>query len=59
MYKSVKKNKAIQIYIQELSLHTRIPTLHWEYNASCISVVEAKRVTPRVKHIDITVFFIQ
>ena len=59
MYKSVKKNKSMQIYIQGLSLHTRTPTLHWEYNASCIYVVEAKRVTPRVKHIDITVFFIQ
>ena len=36
-------------------LHTRSPTVHWEDNKVCISVVEAKIVTLRVKHIGITV----
>ena len=44
--------------MKSLALHTGAPTLHWEYNTSCISVVEAKIVTPRVKHIDITVCFL-
>ena len=42
-----------------LALHTSAPTVHWEYNTSCLSVVEDKIVTPRVKHIDITVCFLQ
>ena len=58
MYKDVKKNKAIQRYMQDLSINTDAPTIHWEDNRSCISVVEAKIVTPRVKHIDIPVFFL-
>ena len=44
--------------MQALSLHTGAPTVHWEYNTSCIYVVEAKRLTPRVKHIDIPVCFL-
>ena len=44
--------------MEALALHTGIPTLHWEYNISFVSVVEAKIVTPRVKHIDIPVCFI-
>ena len=35
------------------------PTVHWEDNTRCISVVEAKIVTPRVKYIDIPVCFLQ
>ena len=45
--------------MEALALHTGAPTVHWEDNTSCISVVEAKRVTPRVKHIDIHVYFLQ
>ena len=44
--------------MEELALHTGAPTVHWEYNTSFISVVEAKIVTRRVKHIDIPVRFI-
>ena len=59
MYNYVKKTKAIQRSVEALSLHTGAPTVHWEYNTIFISVVEAKVVTPRVKHIDIHVCFIQ
>ena len=45
--------------MEDLALHTGAPTEHWEDNTSCIYVVESKRVTPRVKHVDITVCFIQ
>ena len=45
--------------MEALSLYTGAPTVHWEDNTSCISVVESKRVTPRVKHIDIPVCFLQ
>ena len=59
MYKAVKKTKFIRRYMEALALYTVSTTVHWEYNTSCISVVEAKRVTPRVKHVDITVCFLQ
>ena len=55
MYKAVKKTKAIQKYMEVLALKTGAPTVHWEYNTSCIYVVEGKQVTPRVKHIGIPV----
>ena len=45
--------------MEALDLHTGAPTVHWEDNTSFISFVEAKIVTPRVKHIDITVCFLQ
>ena len=45
--------------MEALALHTGAPTVHWEDNASYISVVEAKIVTPGVKHIDINVCLIQ
>ena len=45
--------------MEALALYTGAPTVHWENNTSCISVVEAKRVTPRVEHIDIPVYFLQ
>ena len=45
--------------MEDLALHSGAPTEHWEDNKICIYVVESKRVTPRVKHIDITVCFIQ
>ena len=35
--------------MEALELHTGAPTVHWEDNPTCISVVEAKIVTPRVK----------
>ena len=57
MYKSVKKTKVIWRYLEALALYTRAPTVNWEDNTSCISVVEAKIVTPRVNYIDIPVFF--
>ena len=59
MYKAVKKNKVIRRYMEALALHTGAPTVHWEDNTTFISVVEAKNVTPRVKHIDIPVCFQQ
>ena len=45
--------------MEDLALYTGAPTVQWEDNTICISVVEAKRVTPRVKHIDIPVCFLQ
>ena len=48
MYKYVKKIKVIHIYMEALALHTDAPTVHWEGNTSCISIVESKRVTPSV-----------
>ena len=45
--------------MEALALHKGALTLHWEGNTSCIYVGEAKRVTTRVKEIEITVFFIQ
>ena len=59
MYKAVKKTKVIRRYMEALALYTGAPTVHLENNTSCISVVEAKIVTPRVKHIDIPVCFLQ
>ena len=58
MCKSIKKTKIIWRYMEDLSLHTGAPTVHWEEITRCISIVEAKRVTPRVKNIDITVCFL-
>ena len=58
MYKAVKKTKVVQRYMEALSLHNGAPTVHWEDNTSCISVVEAKIVTPIVKDIDIPVCFL-
>ena len=43
--------------MKSLELHTGAPTVHWEDNTSYISYIEAKKVTPRVKHINIPVFF--
>ena len=34
--------------MEALSLHTGAPKEHWEDNTSCISIVEAKIVTPCV-----------
>ena len=42
-----------------LALQTGSPTVHWEDNKCCISVVNDKIVTPRVKHIDTMVCFLQ
>ena len=59
MYQYVKKTKVLRRYVEALSLHTGAPTLHWEDNTSCISIVEAKKVTTTVKNIDILVCFLQ
>ena len=45
--------------MKALALHTGAPTVHWEDNRSFVSFVEAKIVTPRVKHIHIPVCFLQ
>ena len=45
--------------MEALALHTGVPAVNWEDKKSCIYVVEAKIVTPRVKHIDIPVCFLQ
>ena len=59
MNKAFKKSKDIRRYTAALALYTGSPALHWEDNTSFIYVVEAKKVTPRVKRIDITVYFLQ
>ena len=59
MYKAVKKTMVIQRYMEALALHTGAPTVHWEDSIGCIYVFEAKIVTPRVKHIEITALFVQ
>ena len=55
----VNKNKSIWRYMEAILLHTCAPTVYLGDNTSCISVVEPKRVTPRVKHIKIAVRFLQ
>ena len=45
--------------MEALAVYTGAPIVHWEDNTICISVVEAKIVTPRVKHIDIPFCFLQ
>ena len=59
MYKAVKKTQAIRCYMEAVALLTGAPTVHWEDNTSFISEVEAKRVTPIVKHIGIPFYFLQ
>ena len=59
MYKAVHTKKIIWRYMESLALQTGATTVYWENNTSCISVVEAKIVTPTVKHIDIPVCFLQ
>ena len=44
--------------MEALVLHTGEPTIHLEDNTSCIYAVGAKIVTPSVKHIYITVYFL-
>ena len=45
--------------MEALALHTGALPVHWEDNTSCIYVVEDEIVTPRFKHTDITVCFLQ
>ena len=45
--------------MKALEIHNSGPTLYWEDSTSCISMVEDEIVTPRVKHIDIPIFFLQ
>ena len=45
--------------MEDLTLHNCALTVHWEYKTSCISVVESKTVTTRIKHVNITVCFLQ
>ena len=59
IYKAINKTKFIQRYMEALALHTGAPTVHWEYNTRFISVVEDKIFTTRVKHIDISIWFLQ
>ena len=59
MYKAVNKTKVIRRYTQDLELYTGAARVLWEDNISCISAVESKRATPRVKHIYIPVYFLQ
>ena len=44
--------------MEALALYTDAPTVHCEDDTICIYVVESKRITPRVKHIDICVYFL-
>ena len=41
--------------MEGLALHTGASIVNWENNTIWISVVEAKIVTPRVRHIEIPV----
>ena len=59
MHKDVKKTKVICRCLEYPSNPTGSPTVMWEYNTVCISIFESKRVTARVKHIDINVWFLQ
>ena len=59
MYKAFKKTRAIQRNMEALALHTGAPTVNLEENTTCISVVETEIVTPRIKHIDNNVYFLQ
>ena len=59
MYKDVNNTKEIHRYIESLAIHTGTPSVHWEDNTSCIYVVEFKIINTKVKHIDITVCFLQ
>ena len=45
--------------MEALALHTGAHIVHLEDNTSCISIVEDKIFTLRVKHIDITICFLQ
>ena len=58
LYKAINKTKEIMQYMEALALHTGAQKLYLEENTSCIYVVEAKRVTPRIIRINITVCFI-
>ena len=55
MYKAVKKNNVIRIYMESLAIRTGVETVNSEYNTSFICVVGDKRFPPRVKHIYIPV----
>ena len=60
MYKCVKKEKKNSlICTEDLALHTGTNTVHWWDDTSCISVVESKITTHRVKYIDIIAYFLQ
>ena len=59
MYKTLNKTKAMWSYTEALAIHNGAPIVHWEDNTYCTYAVESKRVTPRVKQIDITVCFLQ
>ena len=59
MYKYVKKNKFVRGYMEAIAFQTSAPTVHWVDNISCIYILESKIVTPRVKNIDIPVYFLQ
>ena len=45
--------------MEALALQNGAPIVHWEENTSFVSIVEAKTLTPIVKHIDIPVCFMQ
>ena len=45
--------------MEALAIHTWAPIVYWEDNTSCISIVESKGVTYRVKHVDTPVCFLQ
>ena len=59
MHKAIKNTTEIWRYMETLALHTSEQSVHLEEKNSCIYVVEVKRVTPRVKHIDIFICFLQ
>ena len=44
--------------MEALALQTGAPTVHWEDNQGCTSVVEDNIFTLRVTQIEITVYFL-
>ena len=58
MSKSVNNTNAIRWYMESLALHIGGDAVHWTNKKSYIYVVEDKIVAPRIKHIDIPVFFL-
>ena len=59
LYKADKKPKYAWRYMESIALQTGAKTVHWEDNTSCISIVEAKAVTPILKNIEIPVCSLQ
>ena len=45
--------------MEYLGIPTGPLTVKWEENTSCISIVEAKWISPRVKHTETSIYFLK